>query len=173
MRKANKVVLIVATSQQAGKSTGAHFVAGMLDAPYISTSRIISERVEDRLGLARGSIPAIRAHDAEAYRDELINEGNHMDDLGKPPGVVALERGYRVIEGIRRTNELVQTVAYAQHMYGLRPLVVCIERPGGPPLNDNTQAAGLRQHADELILNDGDFESLRLKIKEVLERHDF
>lgn len=171
MSSKHPVVLIVATSQQAGKSTGAHFVAGMIDAPFISTSRVISERVEDKLDLERGIIPATRARDSEAYRQDLIDEGNRMDEEGQPAGVAALARGFRVIEGIRRADELRQTIAHAQRLYGQSPLVICIERPGGPALNDNTEAAGLKELADEVIANDGDFESLRLKLRAVLEHH--
>jgi hypothetical protein len=163
------LVLIVATSEQAGKTTAAAECARLLGLPSASSSRPISAAVERKLGLAAGTIAAARAKDPEHYRRELIEEGDRMAAAGLTPGQACLREGYRIIDGIRRVAELEATCAEARAM-GLRPLVICLSRPG-LAARDNTEVAGLRSMADAHISNDGTLDDLRAKVAEVLRRH--
>ena len=164
----NAVILIVATTQQAGKSTAAQFLAERLKTTAMSTSAAIAERVEEQLGLAPGTIVAVRAQSPEKFRPELIAEGDRMAAAGLPPGIVAVQRGHRVIDGIRREQELRDTIAQAELLFGRKPVVICLERPGSTS-NDNTEAAALRRLSDHVVTNDGSLSSFRGKLARILD----
>jgi len=164
----NAVVLIVATTQQAGKSTAAQFLADRLGTTAMSTSAAIAERVEEQLGLPAGTIVATRAVSPEKFRPELIAEGDRMAAAGLAPGIVAVQRGHRVIDGIRREQELRDTIVQAERLFGRKPVVICLERPGSTS-NDNTESAALRRLSDYVVQNDGSIRSFLGKLAQILD----
>ena len=163
-------ILVVALAPQSGKSTVAAEASRLLGSPWINSSAVIAERLEQRLGLPKGRIAEARAVDHEAYRPALIEEGNRMSAEGTSPGVECVRRGYRVIDGIRRREELEAAVAEVRLRGGL-PIVICVRRPHAPALADNTESAALAAQADVIIDNDGALSRLRRRTASVLRRH--
>jgi single-stranded-DNA-specific exonuclease len=149
----DQVFLIIATRKQSGKSTAAKILAKFTGAREIGTSAIINEIVEQEHDLPAGTIARTRATDPEAYRPELIATGNRMDDMGQTVGVLAQQRGYRIIEGIRRTGELRKAIDFAREHSSRPPFVICLENPDSTVPADNTEADGLRALADVIIPN--------------------
>ena len=163
-------VFVVATAPQSGKSTVAAEAARLLETGWINSSAVIAERVERRLGLPYGYVAETRAADHEAFRPELIEEGDRMAAEGTSPGVECVRRGYRVIDGIRRREELEAAVAEVRAGGG-RPLVLCVRRPDAPALADNTEAAALESLADRLLVNDAGLDHLRALTADALRLH--
>jgi hypothetical protein len=159
-------VLVVALAPQSGKSTVAALAAERLGTEWRASSAPVVERLEAELGLAPGTIAAERALDHDRYRAELVALGDEMAGRGELPGVLCIEAGFRVVDGIRRAHELEATRAAARER-GWRPLVLCVERPG-QELTDNTEADALRRAADLVIVNDGSLEELRRRVDAAL-----
>ena len=88
---------------------------------------------------------------------------------GTSPGVECVRRGYRVIDGIRRREELEAAVAEVRARGGL-PIVICVRRPNAPALADNTESAALAALADVIIENDGPLSRLRRRTSAALRR---
>jgi single-stranded-DNA-specific exonuclease len=167
----DQVFLVIATRKQSGKSTAAKILAKLTGAREIGTSIIINEIVEKEHDLASGTIARARIDNPEAYRPELIATGNRMDDEGQTVGVVALTRGYRIVEGIRRTDELRKAIDYTRAHTGRAPFVICLENPDASVPADNTEAEGLRALADVVIPNNpksGTLDELEGRIYEAL-----
>lgn len=162
-------VLVVALAPQSGKSTVAAEAARLLHTPWINSSAVIAERLEQRLGLPAGRIAETRAVDHEAYRPALIEEGNRMAAEGTSPGVECVRRGYRVIDGIRRREELEAAIHEVRARGGL-PIVICVRRPDAPALADNTESVALASLADVTIDNDGPLSRLRRRTSSALRR---
>lgn len=156
-------VFVVALAPQSGKSTVARHLAERLGVAWAASSWAVARSLETRLELVPGQIAAERADDHERWRPELIEEGDRMRAEGSHPGAVCVREGYRVVDGIRSVAEL-QAARLEALRLGLQPLVLCIERPGAV-VSDNTDAAGLREEADAVIVNDG-------SISELLSRAD-
>jgi hypothetical protein len=163
-------ILVVALAPQSGKSTVATEAARLMGTTWINSSAVIAERLEQRLGLPAGRIAEARRLDHDAYRPALIEEGNRMAAEGTSPGVECVRRGYRVIDGIRRRDELEAAVAEIRARGG-RSLVICVRRPDAPALTDNTEAAALAALADATIANDGSLTQLRRRTAATLRRH--
>ena len=159
-------VLIVALAPQSGKSTVAALVAERLGTPWRASSAPVIERLEGELGLAPGTIARERALDHDRYRAELVALGDEMAERGELPGVLCVEAGFRVIDGIRREHELAAT-RDAARAKGWRTLILCVERPG-QQLTDNTEAEALRRAADLMLLNDGSLDDLRRRVDAAL-----
>ena len=163
-------ILVVALAPQSGKSTVATEAARLMGTTWINSSAVIAERLEERLSLPAGRIAETRKLDHEAYRPALIEEGNRMVAEGTSPGVECVRRGYRVIDGIRRRDELEAAIAEIRARGG-RSLVICVRRPDAPALTDNTEAAALAALADATIANDGSLTQLRRRTAVTLRRH--
>ena len=159
-------VLIVALAPQSGKSTVAALVAERLQTPWRASSAPVIERLEGELGLAPGKIARERVLDHDRYRAELVALGDEMAERGELPGVLCVEAGFRVIDGIRREHELAAT-RDAARAKGWRTLILCVERPG-QQLTDNTEAEALRRAADLMLLNDGSLDDLRRRVDAAL-----
>jgi hypothetical protein len=163
-------ILVVALAPQSGKSTVATEAARLMGTTWINSSAVIAERLEERLRLPAGRIAETRKLDHEAYRPALIEEGNRMVAEGTSPGVECVRRGYRVIDGIRRRDELEAAIDEIRARGG-RSLVICVRRPDAPALTDNTEAAALAALADATIANDGSLTQLRRRTAVTLRRH--
>ena len=107
-----------------------------------------------------------RALDHDRYRAELVALGDEMAERGELPGVLCVEAGFRVIDGIRREHELAAT-RDAARAKGWRTLILCVERPG-QQRTDNTEAEALRRAADLMLLNDGSLDDLRRRVDAAL-----
>jgi hypothetical protein len=75
--------------------------------------------------------------------------------------------GRNVIDGVRRPLEL-QEARDRLEWNGIRHLTVWIDRPDAPKIADNT--ALTKEHADEVVVNDGTLEQLKERLIEVLTR---
>lgn len=167
-RLGNHVLFVVATAAQSGKSTVSRRIAERLGLPVGMTSAVISEQLEARLGLPAGSIAAARKNDPERYRAEIVAEGDGMRAAGRSPGEVCVDRGYRLVDGIRVASELAAAATAARER-GMTPFVLCIERPGVHP-SDNTEPEALRAMADAVFDNDGSLERLYAQVETLLAR---
>ena len=147
-----RVLFVIATAAQSGKSTASRRLAARLGVEIGMTSAVISERLDQRLGLPVGSVAAARRRDPERYRAEIVTEGDAMRAEGRSPGEVCVDRGYRLVDGIRVASEIAAAMAVARER-GLVPSVLCIERPGEHPA-DNTEPEALRAMAERVIVND-------------------
>ena len=149
-----QIVFIVGASPQSGKTEASRIVARLLDTPAVGTSDVINEMLEKDLNLAAGTIRADRDRNPDKWRPELVAKGNWMADNGLTAGILALQRGYRVIEGVRRASELKEAIGYARSISGLRPIVLCLIDPNAPArVNDNTEGESLIALSDRLIEN--------------------
>jgi hypothetical protein len=172
---ARQVYIVISPYPRAGKSTAARMLATIIDGRSIGTSDVIAEVVEAERALAPGTIRAARDINPEDWRPELIAKGDWMADNGLTPGVVAVQRGYHVVEGVRRAAELSRTIAVVEQETGRRPLVVCLIKPladgeAGPP-SDNTEAAGLLALADVTVINDATLDDLRARLVDIVAGH--
>jgi single-stranded-DNA-specific exonuclease len=151
---AKQIVFIVGASPRSGKTEASRIVARLLDTPAIGTSDVINEMLEKDLDLAPGTIRADRDQNPDKWRPELVAKGNWMADNGLTAGILGLQRGYRVIEGVRRASELKEAIGYARTISGLRPMVLCLIDPGASArVNDNTEGESLIALSDRLIEN--------------------
>ena len=164
---AKRIIFVVAGAKQSGKSTVAALFGRRLGTGYVESSAVINERLEDERGLARGTIAVARLGHPENWRTEQIAAGNAMSSAGTPPGLLCVQRGHRVIDGIRRGEELRLSVAEARRL-GLSPLVVFVDRPGGRGAADNTEGPALRRQADATIVNDSTVEALAEQVDRLL-----
>lgn len=160
-----RVLFVIATAAQSGKSTASRRLAARLGVEIGMTSAVISERLEQRLGLPVGSVAATRRRDPERYRAEIVAEGDAMRAEGRSPGEVCVDRGYRLVDGIRVASEIAAAMAAARER-GLVPSVLCIERPGEHPA-DNTEPEALRAMAERVIVNDGSIAHFHAQIDAV------
>jgi hypothetical protein len=161
-RLGDQIIFVIATAAQSGKSTASRRLAERTGAEIGMTSAVISERLEQRLGLPNGSVSAARRRDPERYRAEIVTEGDAMRAEGRSPGEVCVDRGYRIVDGIRVASEIAAAISAARER-GIVPTVVCIERPGVHPV-DNTEPTALRAMADRRIDNDAGVEALYMQI---------
>jgi single-stranded-DNA-specific exonuclease len=151
---AKQIVFIVGASPRSGKTEASRIVSRLLDTPAIGTSDVINEILEKDLDLAPGTIRTDRDRNPDKWRPELVAKGNWMADNGLTAGILALQRGYRVIEGVRRAGELKEAIGYARSISGLRPIVLCLLDPDAPArVNDNTEGESLIALSDRLIEN--------------------
>lgn len=159
MNASELLVIVVATAPQAGKTTVAHHLAARLGTDHVASSSVVARRVERALELDPGTIAAARALDPDHYRPELIAEADAMREAGLHPGVLCVEAGYRVIDGLRTEAELDATIAAARAA-GLRPFVVCVDRPIDGHPGDNTERDELLARADAILENRGSLADL-------------
>ena len=161
------LVIVVATAPQAGKTTVACHVALRLKVDHVPSSRVVVERVERALSLSPGTIVAVRTSSPETYRPELIAEADAMRAAGVYPGVLCVEAGYRIIDGLRTEAELDATLAAAAAR-GLHALVLCVDRPVGAHAPDNTERDRLLARADAVVRNTGSIKDLLASVDAVL-----
>jgi hypothetical protein len=148
-----------------GKSTVAALLAAAWDdvdpVRAVDTSQIIAASWERAHGLAPGTVLDARAHDPDAYRGILGPWGEGMARRnGWPAARIGVARGYRVIAGTRRLNELRAALGEAERR-DLRSVVLWVERPG-TIANDNIDR-GIRRLAEAhgaVIENDGAVDGL-------------
>ena len=162
--------IIVGDRPQAGKTTTGKHIAKVLAIPHMSTSASINARVEKRLGLSAGTVIAARKVEPDNYRKDLIIEGDAMAAENYPPGVACLDiigdKG-GVIEGIRREQELADTIAAALRR-GLKVTVVAITRAGNEADPDNTEP-GVMNRADYMIYNNSDVASVLCQVDLIIQ----
>lgn len=87
-----------------------------------------------------------------------------------PSGLIRVlfHHGTRVIDGVRRRQELGEARAHLEWL-GIRSVVIWVERPGAPVIPDNTELT--RDDADEHIVNDGNLAALHACVLEVLKKY--
>jgi len=158
---ARLAVFVVSGRPRSGKTTVCEMAADYLGVSPIKSSVMVNPQVEKLLNLPEGTVERARAANAEAFRPELIAVGDAMAAAGRPPGLVCLEAGFRVIDGMRRVSEVEISRAAAQGL-GLLPIVLFVENPGNDTrVNDNTESAGLYALSDAVIRNDDSLGVLR------------
>jgi hypothetical protein len=163
-------VFVIGGTAKSGKTTVANYCAERLGTAAITSSSIIEPLVDAQLGLPRGTVARYRQIDRDAFRQALIETANALAERGEPPGLLCVKAGFRIVDGIRRVTELALAKAEAERL-GLRPIVIFVERPG-MPIVDNTESDGLRAMADVEIVNDGDVTALRTKVDAALRTID-
>ena len=147
-----QIFFVVGTSEESGKTLVAEYLMRRFGVPTVSSSVVIEPRVDVLLGKPVGTVAEARKMWRDAYRQDLVDEGDRMRAAGHPPGVVCVRKGYRIIDGLRTGPELAASIDYARSI-GLDPFVFCVDRHGRPPI-DNTDVAGLSALADTMIHND-------------------
>lgn len=163
--------VFVVARPRAGKSTVAAAFERALGVPYIESSVILNEQVEHERHLPAGTIAAARATDREIWRPELIAAGNAALAAGAPAGLVCVRRGFRVIDGIRQSEELHLAMAEARRR-GLVPLTVFVESQRGiEGPKDNTQAQALLGLSHVVLHNDSTIAALDLEVRRILARY--
>jgi len=154
-------IFVVSGRPRSGKTTVSAIAADFLGVQPVISSSAVSSRVEARLHLTPGTISAQRAIDPERFRPELIAEGNAMAAAGQSPGLLCVQAGSRVIDGMRRVSEVRESCAEARKR-GLMPIVLFVENPrDAARVNDNSEGPGLRLLADAIIINDSSMTALR------------
>ena len=154
-------IFVVSGRPRSGKTTVSAIAADFLGVKPVISSSAVSSRVEARLHLNPGAISAQRALDPELFRPELIAEGNAMAAAGQSPGLLCVQAGSRVIDGMRRVSEVRESCAEARKR-GLIPMVLFVENPrDAARVNDNSESTGLRLLADAIIINDSSMTALR------------
>lgn len=162
-------VFVVGGTERSGKTTVAARCAALLGTPAITSSAMLNPLVEKRLQLPRGTIAAARARDHNAYRSELIFETNRLAERGLSAGLLCVEAGYRVIDGMRRAAEVEQSLAAARAR-GWYPVILYVERKGMGKATDNTEASALQAMADAIIFNAGSLDDLYNETDRALRR---
>jgi len=163
-------VFVVSGRPRSGKTTVCEMAADYLGVAPIKSSVMVNPRVETNLGLPEGTVERARAANAEAYRQNLIDEANAMAAAGRPPGLLCVEAGFRVIDGMRRVAEVNISRAAARKQ-GLLPIVLFVENPQNDiRANDNTESLGLHNMADAIIRNDDGLDVLRARTIKALVR---
>lgn len=181
-------VLFVIGRPQHGKSTVRKALCELLGLRGGSCSDIVYRFLASWRGT---TVEQLRMIPKEILRPALVAAGDYFvgarDSLDEPKAAgcdideTALHRvpsalirvhfhhGARVIDGVRRRSELVHARDVLT-WFGYRSLVIYVDRPGGPAIEDNTE--DLRDLADEVITNDGTEEQLTgPKVREVLDKY--
>ena len=135
-----------------GKTTFAEMLCTALNstAGPGNTSDVIYAELADRLGV---SVRALRRIPKEDLRPALVDLGNELCD--EDPGYLVrqLVRRHRVLTGVRRCMEYIESPD-PKHM-------IWLEYEGGPKIEDNTEY-GLKDLADQVFeFRKGDFEGMR------------
>jgi hypothetical protein len=159
----------------------------------VQTGRSTSEAIYHFIALMRGvTVASLRDIPKEELRPLLIQVGDYIvgarPDIPledpKDPGAFsvftndmyrgpsALVRmlylgGANVIDGVRRTAELASAKEHLE-WNGVPHYTIWIERSQGPVIPDNTELTAL--DADEVVMNDGTPEELRVLLFAALER---
>ena len=147
-----RIFFVVGVSEESGKTLVGEYLARKYGTPMISSSVLLEDHCDVLLGKPAGFIHAARAKQRNAYRQDLVDEGDRMRAAGFPPGVQCVRENYRIIDGLRAGDELAASITYARGI-GLDPFVFCLDRFGKPPI-DNTDVPGLTALADAYIHND-------------------
>lgn len=132
----------------------------------------------------------LKAKPKEEIRPKLIEFGDYLcGNIGRPKLVdgnegglgddrqvyrcpsalvrVLFHLGCQVVDGVRRRLELRETIDRLTWL-GVPAITVWIERPGHPTVKDNTELTA--DDADVTLVNDGDLEAFRQKIREWIEK---
>lgn len=161
--------IIVGDKPQAGKTTSGKYIASVLHIPHMSTSASINARVEKRLGLSAGTVVAARRVNPDNYRKDLIVEGDAMAAENYPPGVACLDiigENGGVVEGIRREQELADTIAAALRRE-LKVTVIALTRADNDADPDNTEP-GVMNRANYTIRNNSNVTSLLRQVDGII-----
>ena len=168
--RARLAIFVVSGRPRSGKTTVSAIAAEFLGVSPVISSTVVNRRIEARMGLAPGTIAAERVLDPEHFRPELIAEGNAMAAAGMSPGLLCVQAGSRVIDGMRRVSEVRESCAEARKR-GLIPIVLFVDNPrDATRVNDNTESLGLRSIADVIISNDASVEHLRTRTLAAIRR---
>lgn len=180
----NTPVFIVLSKPHHGKTEARKILAELTYLKGGSCSDVIYHFLAAR---RETTVDALRRLPKEELRPDLIMAGDFLcglhdsmpdapnkdvdSEMYRVPSLLCRTlylSGYNVIDGIRRKAEL-KEFRGALNWNGVRSLVVWIDRPGFPTVEDNTEVGP--EMADELVLNDGTIDDLRVKLKAVLEKH--
>ena len=133
----------------AGKSLFGELIASGVGVPRASTCYIVYEELARQRGVQRWELESCPK---EEILGDLVRVGNALCDVD-PSALVAplLERGVRVIDGIRRPGEL-KAARQAARACGLWPIVVWVDRHTS--VKDNTEVTAA--DADYVISNHAD-----------------
>jgi hypothetical protein len=163
--------VFVVARPRAGKSTVAAAFERALGVPYIESSVVLNEILERDLHLPAGTIAAARAINSETWRPELVAAGNAALAVGAPAGLICVQRGFRIVDGIRKSKELHLAMAEARKR-GLYPLTLFVESKralGGP--KDNTQALALLGLSHVVLHNDSTIAAMEVEVHRILARY--
>ena len=177
------VILVVGPCGH-GKTTTREIISQLTELRGASCSDVIYHVLAQRRNV---SVDSLRQEPKEALRPALIELGDFLcgqiGQLKEAPvndvdsvmyrGPSAIIRalylnGVTVIDGVRRRLELKDAIEKFEWL-GIKALVIHVERPGGPKIDDNTES--LKDAADECITNDGTPLELREKVIVLLKKY--
>ena len=145
-------IIITGEGPQSGKTEARLYLDEILNEPSTATSRLLYENVAAKTGVTVEHIIDRRIENADAFREDLIEEGNKRCDAGKFPSVDAFWCGYRIIDGVRRLDDLLAGKRYVTEDLGETLCHIhLVGRSSGT--TDNTQPNELREHADFVLEN--------------------
>lgn len=165
----NYIVIITASGPRTGKTTVMNYICRQTELFGCSTSDIVIQEYIKKLGpsskLTLNQIKNERLKNPEKYRKELIEVGAWLNDQSIYPSSLAVDMGYRVIEGARISDEVIYAKLNA-HSKKLtcRHLHIRSDRSD---VKDSTKP-DLINWADIVIDNNGTLEELCDKVDKVV-----
>lgn len=152
-------IIISSEGTRSGKTELRKFLGRVLGVRHGSTSDIITPRYAHMVGIPPWLVLFEREKNPHAHREGLIAEGDLMREEGRPPGLVALQTGYQVVDGVRDPREVRMIHEWAAttwshvvhlHIVGRRDTQVV----------DNTDAEGLLDTGPHVLRNSGSLDQL-------------
>lgn len=162
------VINVTSHGPRNGKTTVVGHIALESGKVAYSTSSIVAEEM-----IWRGYFPDLtveqmvkdRLIDPQKYRAELIEVGLSMNKFGIFPSVIALSRGFNIIEGARVAAEVVGL----QNACKMVNMSLChIHLVRDSDIKDSTQSDELAKLADHVIDNKSTLQDLFNKINKLV-----
>lgn len=163
------IVFITASGPQSGKTTAMMYLSRMTGAAGISTSDIVTEefiKQKQKSNLTVSQIKKERLKDPNKYRKELIDIGIEMNRAGIYPSSIAVERGYAIIEGARRSDEIVDAILTAHKKRNTVKHVHIVSNR--TDIKDSTDPQSLYRWANIIIENNGTLDSFYKSLDKLL-----
>lgn len=151
---------------QAGKTTTAKIIESKTKLKRGTCSDIIYDILRKLDGLPEGDWhEVIHKEEQDAVRQRLILLGNAIgDEIPHVYFASLLNRGCRIIDGVRRKKELAALESYCSDKH-IPLLKVWVTRPDRPPISDNTE---LSPSDGTVMLNTESLEDLEEAVDSML-----
>lgn len=162
----NDYLLVLLGEPQAGKSTAAEIISNMTGWERGTCSTIIYNILAKLDGLPPGNWHDVIPEDQHAQtRERLIKLGNAIsDEVPFVYPVALLNKGCRVIDGVRRKTELSALSEYCYNR-GVDMVPIWIGRKDRPPIQDNNE---LSEEDAALVIQANDLSDLTTRVEDMI-----